>query len=810
MTAHTAKSDSGWAFWRPAVLRAPGFDSRQGTMLCAPLAAAAADRLGSADLANRMGQDWLDYQATFAAELARLGGVIRQIARQPRFQFALAWQNHQVIEKGVAPMLRRAEAAGSRNTKQRQREDMVANYWQRYCLKNDTIGFFGPVGWGSLDDSAPHTRLEAGAGLIASSEIFFEQWAIDVLVDVLGAGPEMAEWIPPALVPFVRLDGDRIIRAAGPPIVLSPAELAVARLVDGRTPAGRIAEILAAAPSGLGTTVGRDEVFEILNGLRKRRVLTWKLQLPLSAHPELALRRYLASIGDPGLAADGIARLDQLEAARASVSQAAQGDDPALFVQALSQLDDVFIGLTGASPNRNGGKAYGGRTLVYHDARRNLDFTLGADFVAAMAPLDLLLQSARWLTYQFRQALETEFHLIAERLAAPDGWPINLASFWFECLSLLHKSAHGVLDQLQLEFQRRWADIVRWPACEARVKLTMAELREPVRAAFDAPDSGWSGGRYVSPDILVAAADAEAMRRGEFELVLGELHLALPTLRHSCFVTQHPRRQDLLDYLGADNPGPRLISVPPKEDAGRLTVRTQPALTRDEDYVVALFEQTADPSRARLLRAADLFVSRTSDGLRVTVGDHSFDVADVFSEMLTQLIMDRFVMFPPRAHQPRISIDRLVIARETWQYPADQLDFSATLDEALRFAAARAWWREESLPAQVFVKVPGETKPFFVDFTSPFYVNILAKAVRRLQAGEPGRSVGGRQAAARTPTADASPIVSISEMLPSMDELWLTDQEGNRYTSECRVVAVDLRGPVPGGTRAAVVMAAQD
>src|SRR6185437_7561810 len=122
MTAHTAQSDSGWAFWRPAVVRAPGFDSRQGARLCAPL-----------------DENWPAYRAAFASEAARLGAEIRQIAREPRFQLALAWQNHQVIEKGIEPMLRRAEAEKSRNTKQRQKEDMVANYWQRYCLKNDTI-----------------------------------------------------------------------------------------------------------------------------------------------------------------------------------------------------------------------------------------------------------------------------------------------------------------------------------------------------------------------------------------------------------------------------------------------------------------------------------------------------------------------------------------------------------------------------------------------------------------------------------------------------------------------------------------------
>jgi hypothetical protein len=35
--------------------------------------------------------------------------------------------------------------------------------------------------------------------------------------------------------------------------------------------------------------------------------------------------------------------------------------------------------------------------------------------------------------------------------------------------------------------------------------------------------------------------------------------------------------------------------------------------------------------------------------------------------------------------------------------------------------------------------------------------------------------------------------MSITEMLPTHDQLWLTDDVGNLYTNELRMVAVDLR-----------------
>jgi hypothetical protein len=73
----------------------------------------------------------------------------------------------------------------------------------------------------------------------------------------------------------------------------------------------------------------------------------------------------------------------------------------------------------------------------------------------------------------------------------------------------------------------------------------------------------------------------------------------------------------------------------------------------------------------------------------------------------------------------------------------------------------------------VFVVSPAEPRPFYVDFDSPVYVNILAKAVRRLARQDPG----GR--------------LTVTEMLPTPDQTWLTDDAGNAYTAELRFVAVD-------------------
>jgi len=80
------------------------------------------------------------------------------------------------------------------------------------------------------------------------------------------------------------------------------------------------------------------------------------------------------------------------------------------------------------------------------------------------------------------------------------------------------------------------------------------------------------------------------------------------------------------------------------------------------------------------------------------------------------------------------------------------------------------------------VKSPAEVKPVYVDFASTIYVGMVAKLIRR--TAEQGGAV-----------------VTFSEMLPGIDQTWLPDGDGQTYTSEFRVVAVDLkaRGAPAGG-----------
>jgi hypothetical protein len=779
---HIRLPGGDWTLWRPAAVRSAGFPAADALLLSAP---------GLGDHAGRV-LDGLDdvgaFRDAYALATTEVAGRVRDLVARPLFRTAVTWQNHQVLTRGLLQLLQFRPGIDARSSKYRQREELVAGYWQRYCLKNDTIGFFGPVGWGELSEGP--TSYRPGSALVESRTVLFETWAVDRLAEALAADPDLAGWLAPRRLPFVRLDGHahgecRVVLPGRRGQAVSPLAAQVLRRCDGTMPAIRLAA--AAVADGLAADPG--EVLDVLEELKKKRWITWALDIPLTPWPERYLRRSLGEIGDAGLREPALRQLDELEHGRDRV--AAADDDPERLLAALEYLDAVFSGLTRSAPTRHHGRAYGGRTLVYHDARRELTLELGTEVLTALAPLRLVLASARWLTYQVGQAVRAEIRAIYERLAARQAGPVTLAALWFEAMSVLHDSAARETARLAGELQARWAAILNLPAGGHRVTLSAAGLDGPVGEHFAAPGPGWQAAAYISPDVMLAAAGLDAITRGDFLAVLGEVHLAVASYRHNCFVTQHPAPGELLACIDTDIPRPRLLPVLPKESPPRLNVRTHPALIRDRDYQVALFQNTADPHRPRLLMSGDLVVERRAStepasseeagALIVRLPDGTAaDVLDAFAEALMDLVMDSCEMFEAAPHTPRVTIDRLVVCRETWRFDPAALSFASLTDEAKRYLDARRWQREAGLPTHVFVKSPDEMKPFFVDFDSPVYVNVFCKSVRRSRDGQ-----------------DHGQIV-LTEMMPGLDELWLTDADGRRYTCELRLVAVDGKPPADG------------
>jgi len=555
-------------------------------------------------------------EAFGAGEDARLA----EVARDPAFREAVAWQSRESLTRAVDKL---ANGAAGSPSRARRWTDVVSSYWQRYCSKNDTIGFFGPLAWGTFGDEL---SFRSGA-LERERVVHFETWAMEAVATAAG--------------------------------------------ID--------------AP------------------------------LPMGPFPERALRPLLA---DPS-------GLDRLEVAREAVAAAPRTGVAA----ALDELDRVFEAVTGRAAARGEGDSGGGRTVAYLDCMRELDLTLGPAVLDELRDsLPAVLYASRWWSGRvFDRGAE-----LLGRLAAGRSGPLA------PMLGQLMGAGFGLWNQMgdeQAELQRRWASVVAGTVS--------------ARDAFSDWTPAWYGSAYQSADLQIAAADVDAIERGDFLVVLGDFHGGDNPLAQGLFGLRHPDPVELLRRIAAEA-GPGIHLSPPRRGVVEMTARSWPMYP--EGAVVVVDGDEPAPAGARRVALEDVVVS---DG-HVSNGTFTTPLADFLYLPIFVAALRSFDLATPADGQ-RAQLGRLVVRRATWSVPASGLGGDLA-----------AWARDRGLPRRVFARSPLERKPRYVDFESPS----LCRALTRFAA----------------PAGDGP--VEFTEMLPDPDGCWLTSDAG-RHTSELRVIALD-------------------
>ena len=664
------------------------------------------------------------FRETFKQSLPKMAQALCEVASNSRFQEAVIWQNHRVFNRAVAQVRDRAPNA-SLDWKHRQRLELIANYLQRYCLKNETIGFFGPVGWARLNPEGETIDVRPGENLLAERTVYFESWCINELVEFLNKEKALRPWIAPRQVPYLHLDGLTLYLPQSRPMQLLHPQALALKLCDGqRTAKSIVAALKLRFPAEIKNEAAGHQLFEFLES---RGFITWKLELAPGVYPDRALRKLLESVEDETLRERALKPLVELEAGRDQVVRAS--GDPEKLHKALHELDATFERITATASTRQAGKMNAARTIVYEDCRRDLQVAVGPELLEHLSgPLSLLLASARWFTFEVAQYYRRIFKEVFEQLAREaNSRHVNGAVFWYRCHEYFLNSGKTGSNDLLSEFQKRWAEVLSLDANQKCVNLTSEQLRPLIEKAFAAPRPGWSSARYHSPDVMVAAASAEAIRRGDYELVLGEVHLGINTLRGALFTLQHPNPPEMFRAVQRDMPERGIIIGPPKDWVG-LTSRSTAVLIPAESYwLLVAHDSLVEPGK-HILRIGSLVIEQIGGDLIVRTRDGRlrFDIIEAFADMLSSLISSKFKIIEPAPHTPRVTLDRMVISRERWMFTVSDLPFTHEKVDSQRFLEVRRWAKSvHGLPRFVFVKSPVEVKPCYVDFDSPIYVDLF-------------------------------------------------------------------------------------
>ncbi|WP_196452891.1 lantibiotic dehydratase [Planomonospora sp. ID82291] len=762
---HTPLGGSGWLLWRECALRGTGFPADWFAELCDAELAAAADRLDERVPAT--GEQW---EKTFAAAADRRTAVMRRAAADPLFREAVAWQNPQVVRV----CLDKTAGGEPRSQRESRRHELtITTYLQRYCLKNDTVGFFGPLGWARIGAEDTGLELAPGPGLLARRTVYFEGWAIDAVAEAVAARPEVWPWLRPRRDSAATLTKGVLRLPFRKPVTLQAAELRVLGRCDGRH---TIRDIAGDPPDPAAVAV--------LLRLRECGAVRLDLNGKLVTWPERELAERIDLIADPAVRARARASLDELVGARDAMAAAA--GDAERLMEAQRELAETFERITGRPAVRRSGGVYAGRTLVYEDTVRDLGVRLGRKATDALAaPLGLVLDSARWLVNSVAERYEAGTRRLLDRETARTGartMPLLqvLTSVMPELGALTLAPGSEVVDEVVGEFRRRWRRVIGLPLEEfgrtRDVRLTAEAIAGRVAEEFATGAPRWSAARCFSPDLMLMAADEAALARGDLDFVLGELHCAANTLENKVFVNQHPDPRRLHEAAVASRLDERVVIVP-RVDSPLATTRMSRAdevMLPSYTYLCIGAESFEPPPGSPLVSVLDLVVERRGDDLIVrhrSGGGREHSFLEVAGDLFSVLVVDAFKPFDGAPHRPRITVDRLVVSREAWTFPVADVAWAFVKDERRRYVQARRWHVRHGLPERGFVRLSIERKPIAVDFRSLSLVNLLGKFVRR--------------------TAEAgSGAVTITEMLPDTDRLWLRDARGARYTAELRIMAL--------------------
>ncbi|HZJ66000.1 MAG TPA: lantibiotic dehydratase [Kofleriaceae bacterium] len=314
-------------------------------------------------------------QDLVGSERARVAGLVEELAREPRFREAVCWQNPAVLDNCLDKV--DTGVASERNRRIRT----ALKYIQRYSVKNDTIGFFGPVAWGRIGAAIDGIAFSHGPDLVEHRRVYFERWPIEILADQAARDPAVFSVLRPRRRPLSWVEDDALHVPSSSPRPVTAIERFVLEHADGGLTVAELTDRAVASPDA--GAADRAAVTRALEVLVAERLVELSLHVPAEVlDVEVWLRAALSEVPDSEARARLLAPLDALEAKRDRVALAA--GDPEALRRAVADLEREFSSVTsGLAVKRGHGRMYAGRQLFFEDCRRALTLELGGGMLRA-------------------------------------------------------------------------------------------------------------------------------------------------------------------------------------------------------------------------------------------------------------------------------------------------------------------------------------------------------------------------------------------------------------------------------------------
>jgi hypothetical protein len=644
-----------------------------------------------------------------------------------------------------------------RNSGVYRRELRWVSYIQRLAAKNETISFFGPSVWGTVDASEPAAAaIDLAWPPIAARTVYIERWVCEALARHMADDPDAAPLLCPTPADDLLLDGNRaVFLGTNLVLVVTDDEREAIRRSDGTR---RAFEVGSAS---------------LVDDLVRRGVLVRGLRLPFTGTPFEELRREVMSWPDGPARTRWTAQLDRIDQTRADIERA-----PA-FQSRRDRLKELATTLTdcGVEASRAVRTLYAARLPVNEECQRAASRVVLGGPVLEQATRDLAPWYDLWrdLAGIFATRMRDALGAVWTSLG---GRPVPLARFLAACesagLPLNDTGGTTLCPEIEVDVQRAWQDQLGDRASAREITLTADDLTFLRRRftfrrmkAFDNP----------APDLQIVARRADDLGNQQWTLLVGELHPDFSPWQHALFVWCPDRRAFATEYRRSGY-GPAVVygSHPPHCALAHCALHIH---QETDDWT---FVGTTPPAGLPFIRSGDALVDVTDDDVVVRHPEGRL-LGSLVHTWNAAASTHQIELLGTGPHVPRLRVGRVIVQRESWLIqPDDALRRATEAGGQEAFVALRRLRAAGGLPEEVFVRacLPNrfsqhkQSKPLFVDFRSPLLTELLARTIisrfRRLR---------------------------LTEMLPSTDDFWLKDQAGH-YGCEFRLVAfADPDTPAP-------------
>lgn len=609
----------------------------------------------------------------------------------------------------------------------RRVERQVYTYLQRLCGKNETTSFFGPMGYGETVESDQPVQVTVGPRPL-KRRTFCAYWALTEIAKAVARTPALRPHIPVRLNPiFVVGEEAAECTPLGLRVALDPDRRRVLEaLVTHGSPAR------AATPLELPVETVERAMIPLLKG----GVLLRGLKFEAEDLDTLAnLRQAICSLPEGEPRALWISRLDSIASRLESFAAGDFTSRRAL----LTQLEKDFTDWTGVAARRGEGQVYSDRLIIYEEARSPFTLLFSTGF---MKDLSAKVSDALELSAAYGERVQQAHRTEVAKTLGPTEEPIDLLTY---AVKTRPAEVSG----------SRFSPVP---------PLELPELEEgrALEVAGDHWGRGEDGARYALPDVCLAGpAPAPG---ASWKVILSRVHHHMLIWGWlGTFFDRSRYEASAVNWLEKE-PGAAGI-------VGLSVRRRNKGFYRFPGTRVSQSVTDAADLADGSLTPRDVFVKATERGPQLLDRDGK--------PLWLYMSLDDFSHYPPfaslahpqvlhapfrstgSAGLPRVEVGGATYQRRRWERPTSLFDRAGNLEMLL---AVRRASRDAGWGRFVFVRSNTERKPYLIDTQCPFALEILRHLARNAER------------------------LTLEEMLPAPDDLWLRDDRG-RYTFELRMQA---------------------